>query len=60
MPPTSAKGRGCVDMLMYVIKRFLLMIPTLFGVLLVTFAVIQFVPGGPVDHRLPIERKAEA
>ncbi len=26
------------------------MIPTLFGVLLVTFAVIQFVPGGPVEQ----------
>ncbi len=28
------------------------MIPTLFGVLLVTFAVIQFVPGGPVQQYL--------
>jgi len=37
-------------MLMYVFKRLLLMIPTLFGVLLVTFAVIQFVPGGPVEQ----------
>ena len=37
-------------MLLYVIKRFLLMIPTLLGVLLLTFAVIQFVPGGPVEQ----------
>jgi len=37
-------------MLSYIIKRLLLMIPTLFGVLLVTFAVIQFVPGGPVEQ----------
>ena len=50
MRPTAAKGRGCDDMLMYVLKRLLLMIPTLFGVLLVTFAVIQFVPGGPVEQ----------
>jgi microcin C transport system permease protein len=28
------------------------MIPTLFGVLLLTFVVIQFVPGGPVDQYL--------
>lgn len=37
-------------MLQYIAKRLLLMIPTLFGVLLLTFTVIQFVPGGPVDQ----------
>jgi microcin C transport system permease protein len=36
----------------YILKRLLLMIPTLLGVLLVTFAVIQFVPGGPVEQYL--------
>jgi len=36
----------------YVVKRLLLMIPTLFGVLLLTFVVVQFVPGGPVDQYL--------
>ncbi len=36
----------------YVLKRLLLMIPTLFGVLLLTFVVIQFVPGGPVEQYL--------
>ncbi len=35
-------------MLAYIAKRLLLMLPTLLGVLLLTFAVIQFVPGGPV------------
>ncbi|NML48217.1 microcin C ABC transporter permease YejB [Ramlibacter sp. G-1-2-2] len=34
----------------YILKRLLLMIPTLFGVLLLTFIVIQFVPGGPVEQ----------
>lgn len=34
----------------YIIKRLLLMIPTLFGVMLVTFIVTQFVPGGPVEQ----------
>jgi len=34
----------------YIIKRFLLMIPTLLGVMLMTFAVIQFVPGGPIEQ----------
>ena len=34
----------------YILKRLLLMIPTLFGVLLIAFVVIQFVPGGPVEQ----------
>ena len=34
----------------YVLKRVLLMIPTLFGILLITFVIIQFVPGGPVEQ----------
>lgn len=34
----------------YILKRLLLMLPTLFGVLLITFTVIQFVPGGPVEQ----------
>ena len=34
----------------YILKRLLLMIPTLFGVMLVTFMVTQFVPGGPVER----------
>ena len=34
----------------YILKRLLLMIPTLVGVMLVTFIVTQFVPGGPVEQ----------
>ncbi len=34
----------------YILKRLLLMIPTLFGVMLITFAVTQFVPGGPIEQ----------
>lgn len=37
-------------MLAYIVKRLLLMIPTLIGILLVSFAIIQFVPGGPVEQ----------
>jgi microcin C transport system permease protein len=37
-------------MLSYILKRLLLLLPTLFGVLLVTFAITQFVPGGPVEQ----------
>lgn len=36
----------------YIFKRILLMLPTLFGVLLITFTVTQFVPGGPVEQYL--------
>jgi microcin C transport system permease protein len=36
----------------YILKRLLLMLPTLLGVLLVTFIVTQFVPGGPVEQYL--------
>src|SRR4051812_37603684 len=46
-------------MLAYVLKRLLLMVPTLLGVLLITFAVVQFVPGGPVEQYLA-EAKAGA
>lgn len=36
-------------MLTYILKRLLLMIPTLFGIMLLTFVVVQFAPGGPVE-----------
>lgn len=39
-------------MLAYILKRVALMVPTLFGVVLLTFVVIQFVPGGPVEQYL--------
>src|SRR5262249_50299760 len=34
----------------YIVRRLLLMIPTLFGILLVSFVVVQFAPGGPVER----------
>lgn len=36
----------------YILKRILLMVPTLFGVMLITFLVTQFVPGGPVEKMM--------
>jgi microcin C transport system permease protein len=41
----------------YILKRLLLMIPTLLGVLTITFIVIQFVPGGPVEQAVHELRK---
>ena len=34
----------------YILRRILLVIPTLFGIMLVNFALTQFVPGGPFDQ----------
>jgi microcin C transport system permease protein len=34
----------------YITRRLLFMIPTLFGIMLVAFAVVQFAPGGPVER----------
>lgn len=39
-------------MLAYIIRRLLLMIPTLFGIMLINFLVIQSAPGGPVEQAL--------
>ncbi len=50
---------GPLSMLQYVLKRIALMVPTLLGILLLTFVVIQFVPGGPVEQYLA-EAKAGA
>lgn len=36
----------------YILKRLLLIIPTIFGILLVSFIIIQFVPGGPVEKMI--------
>jgi len=37
-------------MLAYIIRRLLLIIPTLFGIMVVNFVVIQAAPGGPVEQ----------
>src|SRR5215467_8503262 len=34
----------------YILRRLLLIIPTMFGIMLVTFVIIQFAPGGPVER----------
>lgn len=39
-------------MTFYFIRRFLLIIPTFFGITLITFLILQFVPGGPVETAL--------
>jgi microcin C transport system permease protein len=39
-------------MLSYILRRILLMFPTLLGVMLINFVIIQFVPGGPVEQMI--------
>lgn len=39
-------------MLNYILRRLLLMIPTILGIMLISFVIIQFVPGGPVERMI--------
>lgn len=39
-------------MLVYILKRLALIIPTLFGILLLNFVIVQAAPGGPVEKAL--------
>jgi microcin C transport system permease protein len=34
----------------YLVRRILLMIPTLLGIMFVSFVVVQFAPGGPIER----------
>jgi microcin C transport system permease protein len=43
----------------YLLRRLLLVVPTLLGIILINFAVVQFAPGGPVDQMLA-ELRGEA
>ncbi len=44
----------------YILKRILLFLPTLLGVVLINFAVIQLVPGGPVEQYIARQRHGGA
>ena len=37
-------------MISYILRRLILVIPTLFGIMLINFALTQLVPGGPIDQ----------
>ena len=36
----------------YILRRLLLMIPTVFGIMAISFVIVQFAPGGPVEQAL--------
>ena len=46
-------------MLKYILKRLLLIIPTLLGVLFIVFAIMNFTPGDPGRQILGISAKQE-
>lgn len=37
-------------MLAYIVRRIALMVPTLVGIMLISFVVVQFAPGGPIER----------
>ena len=39
-------------MISYFLRRLILIIPTLFGIILLNFLIIQFAPGGPVESTI--------
>jgi microcin C transport system permease protein len=39
-------------MLAYILRRLALMVPTILGIMLITFTIVQFAPGGPVERVL--------
>nr|VFJ60736.1 MAG: microcin C transport system permease protein [Candidatus Kentron sp. DK] len=41
-----------IIMTAYIIRRLLLIIPTLFGIMVLNFAVVQLAPGGPVEQAI--------
>ena len=36
----------------YIVRRLLLIIPTLLGIMVINFAVVQILPGGPVEQAI--------
>jgi microcin C transport system permease protein len=38
----------------YIIRRLLLMIPTLLGIMFISFVIVQFAPGGPVERVIAV------
>ena len=46
----QSAGTELTSMTAYILRRILFMIPTLLGIMLVSFVVVQFAPGGPVER----------
>lgn len=44
----------------YLIKRFILLIPTILGITIITFCIIQLAPGSPIQQKLGIDEGIKA
>lgn len=44
----------------YIIKRLLLIIPTLIGITIITFIIIQLAPGSPIKSKIPFDEGVKA
>ena len=52
-PPSTRARRGPSKLMgAYLLRRLLLVIPTLFGIIAINFVVVQFAPGGPVEQMI--------
>src|ERR1700712_2920761 len=51
--PKSRRQNGDQGLMgAYILRRLLLMIPTIFGIMAISFVVVQFAPGGPVEQMI--------
>src|SRR5581483_10825287 len=46
----NPSNRWCLIMSAYILRRILMMIPTLFGIMVLNFIIVQAAPGGPVEQ----------
>jgi microcin C transport system permease protein len=52
-PALAAPPQAIGDaMIAYIVRRLLLIVPTLFGIMVINFAIVQFAPGGPVEQTI--------
>ena len=49
-PNASSPPQARTIMSAYIVRRLLLMIPTLFAIMVINFVIIQVAPGGPVEQ----------
>ena len=48
----SVRSAKTLVMLAYALRRVLLIVPTLFGIIVINFVIVQSAPGGPVDQMI--------
>ncbi len=51
-PSGGGKWRRVVVVLAYILRRLILVVPTLFGIMVLNFFIVQAAPGGPVEQMI--------